>query len=306
MNWHVETGDSLEVMRSMPDAAVDAIVTSPPYADQRKYDGGGSRVTERANRNGRRPGTKNQSRKQRSEAPMRYVETFEPFLEQMLRILAPGGSLMLNLGVVMRDGEESPYADEILRRARAMGWKLLHRIVWHKPNANTLSDPRFLRIGHEWVFWLAPTTDVYRGYDKETRTPHHPDSLRRIKGPYLRDRADERYAKRGNARERLHPDGARPTTVFTCGVGGQRGIKHPAPMALKLALHLVSLSCPAEALVLDPFCGSGTTGIACLRRRRRFLGIELEEDYATEARWRIADDSPLIAEAGAGDLVALL
>jgi hypothetical protein len=85
----------------------------------------------------------------------------------------------------------------------------------------------------------------------------------------------------------LHPDGARPTTVFTAGVGGQRGVKHPAVMAKRLALQLVSLSTPPGELVLDPFCGSGTTGLACIERGRDFLGIEIEPAYIEEARERL-------------------
>jgi hypothetical protein len=91
-----------------------------------------------------------------------------------------------------------------------MGWKLLHRMVWHKPNSIPLSHPTYLHIKHEWVFWLAPTTDAYRGFDKDTRTPHSETSLRRIDQPYM-TRKDQRYMRRGKTNG-LHPDGARPAT----------------------------------------------------------------------------------------------
>lgn len=212
----------------------------------------------------------------------------------------------------MRDGEEHGYADEVLRRARAMGWKLLHRMVWHKPNSIPLSHPTYLHIKHEWVFWLAPSIDAYRGFDKDTRTEHTETSLRRINQPYF-TRKDQRYYKRG-ATNPLHPDGARPATFFASdtdaedlewyerwldvalrvGVGGEQGIDHPAVMALSLALQLVSLSAPEDATVLDPYCGSGTTGIAALRRHRNFIGIEKVEKYAALARERIVQDAPLM------------
>lgn len=284
MKWDLVLGDSLEVMGGMADESVFSIVTSPPYADQRRYDGSPSRETAR-NRHGHMAAGHNSSRRQRSEAPMRFAEDFRPFLHEMLRVVDARGSLMLNLGIVQRDGEESPYADEILSYARSIGWKLLHRMVWFKPNGNTLSDARYLRICHEWVFWLAKDVGAYRGFDRDTRTPHAPDSLRRIRGPYKYGE-DERYAKRGRE-HKLHPDGARPTTVFTAGVGGQRGINHPAVMARTLALQLVSLSTPRGELVLDPFCGAATTGVACQERERDFLGIELHADYLEEARARL-------------------
>jgi site-specific DNA-methyltransferase (adenine-specific) len=270
--WELHLADSLPAMRAMADASVDAIVTSPPYADQRQYG-------EKAGKAGDR-----HVRRQRSQAPTEAAAWLEPFLWQMKRVLSPSGSLALNLGVVMRDGEESDWADCVLSRARAMGWKLLHRMVWHKPNAIPLSHPVYLHVKHEWVFWLAPSVDAYRGYDADTRLPHSETSLRRIDQPY-KTRKDERYQKRGKVNE-LHPDGARPATVFTTGVGSQR-TDHPAPMPADLARHLVSLTCPRGGLVLDPFAGSATTGLAALERGRRFLGIEAFEPYFEEAQRRL-------------------
>jgi len=286
--WDLIHGDCREVMREMPRASVDSIVTSPPFADQRNYNGGNEeRRTERANRNGRRPGVKNQSRRARSEAPMRFAEDFvETVLPPMYDVLGDDGALMLNLGVVLRDGEESPYADAILAGARELGFKLLHRIVWHKPNGLTPSHAAFMRINHEWVFWLAKSTSAYRGYDTVTRTPHKESTLKRIGQPYKEGGPDERYSKRSSG-HKLHPDGARPGTVFTAGVGGTKGVKHSAVMAYKTARHLVALSAPVGATVLDPFAGSGTTGVACRELDRNFIGVEIEEGYLPECRRRI-------------------
>jgi DNA modification methylase len=259
-------GDSLAVMADMPDGSVDSIVTSPEYGDQRKYQHNAERGLDG------------------------YHKRFEPFLAEMLRVLNPAGSLMLNLGVIMRKGEEHPYADNVLAAAREMGWCLLHRTIWHKSNPLPLSHPDYLTIGHEWVFWLAPSTKVYRGYDADTRTAHAEVSVRRINDPYMRSK-DERYSKRGKT-NRLHPDGARPTTIRTFAVGSTRGINHPAPMPLALAEYLVSLSCPPDGLVLDPFCGSGTTLLAARTRGRRGVGIDMSVDYLTEAVRRITEYEP--------------
>lgn len=280
-SWQIIEGDCLDVMRG-DLGRVDAIVTSPPYADQRDYSAGAG-VTHNV--------TRNSSRKARSEAPARFVDEFEPYLRAMLEVLYPTGSLMLNLGIIMRDGEEHPYADDILTRARAMGWKLLHRMVWHKPNSIPLSHPTYLHIKHEWVFWLAPTIDAYRGYDSDTRAAHSETSLSRAGRTYTL-RRDQRYSRQ-NESAGLHPDGARPATVFTAAVGNE-SVEHPAIMSLKLAQQLVSLSCPPDGLVLDPFAGSGTTGVAALRRGRGFVGIEQNPDYCGLARRRIRDDAPLL------------
>lgn len=272
--WALEHGDSLEVLPRFEEGSVDAFVTSPPYLDQRKY--GSTR---------RRTAYATASRVQRRVGSEAWLEWVEPFLAAMLRAVSPAGSLMLNLGRVMREGEEHPYALETLLLARELGWKWVDTVIWHKPNSIPLSHPAYLHGKHEWVWWLAKETDCYRGYDRDTRSPHSPATIRRIGQPYM-TRKDERYSKRGKTAE-LHPDGARPATVFAAGVGDQRGLKHPAVMSRATALHLVSLSCPHGGVVVDPFAGSCTTGVAALTRGRRFVGIEREAEYLPEARGRL-------------------
>lgn len=278
--WTLMHGDSLAGMRAeLEPASIDSIVTSPPYADQRSY-GAQDDYT------GRRGGMNNRSRKQRSQAPALAVDALEPFLAEMLRVLKPAGSLALNLGVVMRDHQESTWVDDVCAVARGQGWQLVHRIIWHKPNSIPMSWPGFLHVVHEYVLWLAPNArECYRGFDADTRRPHSETSVRRVEQPYLQ-RKDERYGRRGFASP-LHEDGARPQSVFTCGVGTQVGVEHPAVMAPELALHLVSLTCPKGGLVLDPFAGSATTGLAALERGRRFIGWERKEDYVREAIGRL-------------------
>lgn len=292
--WDLILGDSLAIMPTLEEGSIDSIVTSPPYADQRHYNGS-VRLTARE-----------KSRKQRREAPMQFVDWLMPFLAAMKPLLSERGSLMLNLGVVMRNGEESEYADEVLRRARhEQGWKLLHRMVWSKENSLPPSHHAYLHISHEHVFWLAPSIRAYRGYDggypdgggeaqydprTRRRRQHSETSLRRINDAYMM-RKDERYAKRGKAHE-LHPDGPKPQTVLTYGVGGTRGLKHPAVMTLGLADELVGMSCPPGGVVLDPFAGSCTTGVAAIGSGRRFLGIEQNEDYISEAHGRLQAQTP--------------
>ncbi|MGH2799335.1 MAG: DNA methyltransferase, partial [Thermoleophilaceae bacterium] len=147
----------------------------------------------------------------------------------------------------------------------------------------------YLHTAHEYVWWLAPTIGAYRGYTKETRTPHAPGTLRRIGQPYM-TRKDERYQKRGKTHQ-LHPDGAQPRSVFTHGVGGVRGVKHPAVMARGLAHHLVCLTSKLGDLVLDPFVGSGTTLLVARAAGRRAVGIDIHEPYLVEAAERLAQQT---------------
>lgn len=252
-------GDAAGTLAKLPKSSVDAIVTSPPYADQRAYGGAD---------------------------PSAFVPWIEPVLVECLRVLKPTGSMMLNLGRIMRQGEEHPYALETLRRARELGWKWIDTIIWHKTNAIPLSHPAYLHGMHEFGWWLAPSVDAYRGYTTETRRPHAEGTLRRIGQPYMTGK-DERYRKRGNTNE-LHPDGARPASVFAHGVGSERGIKHPAVMALGVARHFVALTSKPGDVVLDPFMGSGTTAVACRALGRKSIGIDHHEDYLKVAAGRLA------------------
>lgn len=297
--WEVVTGDSLEVMCGMPDGSVDAVVTSPPYADQRAYEAGefgGRRGNHLANQRIRA-----RSRAERSGAPDVWVEWIRPYTAELLRIVSPTGSMMLNLGIVLRDGEEHGCTDEILRNCRLQGWKLLHRRIWDKPNGQVPSAPGYLTVSHEFVLWLAPSTGAWRAFEQpagsqascEVRKPHAAGSGARMRGLYT---GRGTHAKQGKRHE-LHPDGARPTTVVRCPVGGEANPdQHPARMPIPLAQELVSMCCPPGGLVFDPFSGNATTGVAATRLGRRYLGVEINPEYAEQSRQRLARDAPLLQD----------
>jgi site-specific DNA-methyltransferase (adenine-specific) len=78
--------------------------------------------------------------------------------------------------------------------------------------------------------------------------------------------------------------------LWTYGV--ERGDRHhPTTKPLGLMLRLVEIFTDPGDLVLDPFCGSGTTGVACIRLGRRFIGIEKDATYAAVARERLEAES---------------
>lgn len=259
----VHHGDAVEVLSRMRGESVDAIVTSPPYADQRKYGGA---------------------------APDEYAAWLGPFLSAMMRVISPFGSLMLNIGRCARDHEEKPIAIDALVEARARGWYLLDTIIWKKDNALPWSSTDYLHSVHEYVWWLAPLPKrAYRGYTPETRGEHAETSLARWKQGYRRS-DDERYHKRGKRIADPHPDGSRPKSVFEAAIGTERGLKHTATMAPKLARHLVALSTPPGGLVLDPFCGAGTTLRAAKYSGRRAIGVDLDITACEETVARLSQE----------------
>lgn len=102
-------GDSKDMLKKLPDNSVDLIVTSPPYADQRKKTYGGVH-------------------------PDKYVEWFLPITRELLRVLKPAGTFILNIKEKVLDGERSTYVMEIIIEMRKQGWFWTEEFIWHKKN----------------------------------------------------------------------------------------------------------------------------------------------------------------------------
>lgn len=103
-------GDSNEKLKLLSDNSVDLIVTSPPYADQRKSTYGGIH-------------------------PDKYVEWFLPISKQLLRVLKPSGTFILNIKEKVVDGERSTYVMELILAMRKQGWLWTEEFIWHKKNS---------------------------------------------------------------------------------------------------------------------------------------------------------------------------
>jgi len=105
----IRLGDSREKLKSLPGDCVDLIVTSPPYADQRKNVYGGIH-------------------------PDEYVGWFLPVSEQLLRVLKPSGTFVLHIKEKAVNGERSTYVIELILEMRKQGWLWTEEFIWHKKN----------------------------------------------------------------------------------------------------------------------------------------------------------------------------
>lgn len=102
-------GDSKEQLKKLPANSVYLIVTSPPYADQRKNTYGGIH-------------------------PDKYVEWFLPISKELLRVLTPTGTFILNIKEKVLDGERSTYVMELILEMKKQGWLWTEEFIWHKKN----------------------------------------------------------------------------------------------------------------------------------------------------------------------------
>ena len=100
-------GDSKEILKTLADNSIDLIVTSPPYADRRKQTYGGV-------------------------SPERYVEWFLPISKELLRVLKPDGTFILNIKEKAENGERNTYVIELILALRKQGWLWTEEFIWHK------------------------------------------------------------------------------------------------------------------------------------------------------------------------------
>jgi site-specific DNA-methyltransferase (cytosine-N4-specific) len=186
------------------------------------------------------------------------------------------------------------------------GWIVRNAVVWHKPNAMPESVRDRLSCRHELLFLLVKQPTYWFDLDPiriphgtsarrdcqtriaPTRPPGHPTSCTRPPkyGPGTREvTAARRYGERRHSRG--HPNGRNPGDVWSIPTRPYRG-PHFAAYPVDLPLRCIAAGCKPAGMVLDPFAGSGTTGLAAIQLGRRFTGIDLSPDFAHLAAARLA------------------
>jgi DNA modification methylase len=182
---------------------------------------------------------------------------------------------------------------------QADGWYLRSEIIWAKPNPMPESVTDRPTKAHEQVFLLTKAARYW--YDAE--------AIKEASAEVARPQSDKRMAQRMNRgvvvcgelgqTSKGVDGGLEPTHIMRSGLTVNRRTvwtiatqpfpeAHFATYPEKLVEPCVLAGCPVGGTVLDPFCGSGTTGAVAYRLGREFIGIELNEEYAEMAERRIA------------------
>lgn len=200
----------------------------------------------------------------------------EMWITQARRVLKPHGTLWV-FGS-MRTFMKYAYAFD-------RGWRTAQEIVWEKQNGTNFHNDRFRRV-HEIVVQFYPKgrkwAEIY------TDPQFTQDATRRTirKKP----RPSQWLGRTAKVSTYISEDGGPRMMRSVIRMRNEHGRSlHPTQKPISLVQHLVRYSCPPGGIVLDPFAGSGTTGLAALNEGRRAVLIEQEAEFAEIARRRIRE-----------------
>ena len=301
-SMHLETniihvGDNLFHLTNIPDNSVDMCVTSPPYYNLRDYKNSGQIGAENTVKD--------------------FVENLCKVFDEIHRILKPTGSCWVNIGDTYDKKRllQVPSRFEIAMCDR--DWHLRNEVIWSKPNPQPISSKDRFWGNHEKFFWFVKDVKNYYFNRDAILVPQAEISIRRMFSKNNIDKRkdfnasdkegfaisssnqDKHYARMREEMgidkefnyEELIKSGKCPTrpefdtwNVPSVTYKGAHFAVYPPELIEKPILSC----CPEQGIVIDPFMGSGTTGEVAKLNNRKYIGVELNPEYAILANERIS------------------
>lgn len=262
-------GDAFTILKTLPPTCIDLIITSPPYADNRKKTYRGFPIHE-------------------------YVETLLPISNELKRILKPEGSFVLNIKERVVHGERQTYVLELILAMKKQGWLWTEEYIWCKPNGYPGKWPN--RFRDSWERCLHFTLQKqFKMYQDRVMVPVGKWANTRLKSLSKTDRL-RNESKTGSGLGRnvsnwLNRDLVYPSNVLHLATEcSNRG--HSAVFPTYLPSWFIKLLTNEDDLVLDPFMGSGTTALAAIDLNRHYVGVELMPKYHELAQQAVASRVP--------------
>ena len=259
-------GDALELFKQLEDDSIDLIITSPPYSNMKKYiDYDGIPADE-------------------------YVDWFIPHIKEYERVLKPTGNFILNINDKVENRFRHPYVFDLISEIhKQTDLKMFERLFWNKMK----SLPNRARFGDriEYIFWFAKSKNFYFDID-EMRTPYSEKSIQRMKKPLKKRfaRTEENQNSDEYKEWKPNPKGALPTTLVNISSEAKRQAdRHVAVFPEALVEYFMKGASKQGDVVLDPFMGSGTTGVVAKKLNRNYIGFDMQQEYVDVAKQRIDD-----------------
>lgn len=262
----IHLGDSLSLLKELPDNYVDLVITSPPYSTMKKYiDYDGIH-------------------------PDEYVEWFIPYCIEIQRVMKDSGSFILNINDKIVDGFRHPYVFDLISRIhKDTNLMMYERLFWNKlkslPNRNRFGD----RI--EFLFWFTKTKKFNINMD-EMRVPYSEKSINRMKKPLKKrwSRTDNDVKEYKDWSPNLK--GAMPTTLINISSESKKiANNHIAVYPVPLVDYFIKGTTKEGDIVLDPFMGTGTTALSAKKLNRNWIGFEMQQSYIDSANIRISNSN---------------
>lgn len=259
-------GQCEDILKLLASESVNLIVTSPPYADQRKKTYGGI-------------------------SPDEYVDWFLPISEQLFRVLKSDGSFVLNIKERVVNGERHTYVLELILAMRKQGWLWTEEYCWHKKNSYPGKWPNRFRDSWERCLHFTKKRQ-FAMYQEAVMVPVGDWATTRLATLSETDqRRDESKVGSGFGknvsnwvgREMVYPNNVLHMATESNNVG------HSAAFPVSLPAWFIKLFTQPGDVVLDPFAGAGTTNIAAKQLGRNHIGIEKEAKYCAIAERRMAE-----------------
>ena len=243
--------DCLEQMQKMPENTFDMIFADPPYM----LSNGGISC-----QNGQAVSV-NKGKWDESQGLEKDFEFHKAWLTECKRVLKPNGTLWVS--GTYHSIYSCGFAIQLL------GFHILNDISWFKPNASPNMSCRFFTASHETLIWA-----------RKNKASKHIFNYESMKdGNFPRDGLKKAHTQMRS----VWSISTTPQSEKTFG-------RHPTQKPMDLLERIVLASTNPGDLILDPFMGSGTTGVAAVKHGRRFVGIEREQEFIDLAERRIYNE----------------
>jgi len=250
-NFLLHHGTARSFLQNLPEQSMQLIITSPPYCIGQEYEKG---------------------------IDLKYFqEIIGEVLADLVRVLKPGGSMAWQVGYQAKKNELFPLDYTVYSiMLQFPQLKLRNRIIWTFGHGHHLK--RRFSGRHEIILWFTKGDEYTFDLDS-VRVPQKYPGKKHYKG-----------AKKGQFSG--NPGGKNPSDVWEIPNVKAAHIEktaHPCQFPVGLADRLIRALSATNDWVLDPFMGSGSTGVAALINQRRFVGIETHKPYVDIAKCRVAD-----------------
>ncbi len=199
-----------------------------------------------------------------------YLEMLNKVFIETYRVLVNGGRACINVANLGRK-PYIPLSDYISQLMIEIGFNMRGEIIWNKAASASPSTA--------WGSWMSASNPILRDI--------HEYILVFSKGDYKRERKrNELESKQNSISKEDFMEWTK--SIWTFNAESARRVGHPAPFPIDLPYRLIQLYSFKKDIILDPFMGSGTTGIAALKSDRNFVGFELIKEYIELSEKRIA------------------